>query len=195
MGMRAALAHEGSGEDMVGVRVALQGVGNVGYNLCRILHEHGAELIVSDVFADNAKRAVTEFRAKSVDPEEIYDADADIFAPCGRGSILNDQTIPQLKPRIVAGAANNQLAEDRHGVALAERGIVYLPDYVVNGGGLVFVAAEYYREDEAQIVQGVDKIYDTCLDILSRAHQQNIPTSVAADRIAEERFMKPKAQQ
>jgi leucine dehydrogenase len=161
--------------DLAGLRVAVQGIGNVGYHLCRLLAEAGA------------------FGATAVAPDAIYDTDADILAPCAMGGVLDDDTIPRLKARVIAGAANNQLGEHRHGAALAERDIVYLPDYVANGGGLVCVAAEWYGDPREEVEAKVRAIYDTCVDIIGRAHTDGTPTSVAADRIAKERFRGPSA--
>ncbi|MDP6404727.1 MAG: Glu/Leu/Phe/Val dehydrogenase dimerization domain-containing protein [Alphaproteobacteria bacterium] len=174
--------------DLSGLHVALQGVGNVGFNLCRLLSEAGARLTVADVIEANAQRAVDEFGAEMVAPEAIYDVDAEVFAPCAGGAILNDDTVPRLKAKVIAGAANNQLDEDRHGLELAQRGIVYLPDYVANGGGLISCEAEWYRLEKAEVVDKVRGIRETCLQILDRAEQRGIPTNQASDGLAEERF-------
>ncbi len=171
-----------------GVRVAVQGIGNVGHNLCRLLAQAGAELTVSDVHGPNLERAADEFGAKAVAPDAIYDAEAEVFAPCAMGGILNDDTVPRLKAKVVAGAANNQLGLDRHGTMMKERGIVYLPDYVANGGGLVCVAAEWYGDPAEEVEANVRRIYATCRDILERAERDGVASSTAADRIAEERF-------
>jgi leucine dehydrogenase len=188
-GIRAALNFESGATDLQGVSVAVQGLGHVGYKLCRILAQAGAELVVSDIRDEMIDRAKSEFGVSAVPPDVVYECDVDVYAPCAFGAVINDQTLPKFKARIIAGAANNQLDEDRHGEALQERGIIYLPDYVVNGGGLIRVAAEWYREDPEKYNQGIDKLYDTCLDILQRAKAQGISTSVAADRIAEERLI------
>ena len=129
-----------------------------------------------------------EFGAQVLAPESIYQADVDVFAPCAMGAILNDTTIPQLRAKVVAGAANNQLDRNDHGQMLAGRGIAYLPDYVSNGGGLVSCAAEWYNKDIGDVPVDVRRIYDSCKDILERADSSGVTTSVAADRIAEERF-------
>ncbi len=172
-----------------GLHVAVQGVGNVGRNLCRLLAEAGVRLTVCDVKEENQRTAVDEWGAQAVLPDAIYDTEADVFAPCAMGSILNDTTIERLKVKIIAGAANNQLEHDRHGKALKEKGIVYLPDYVANGGGLICCSAEWYRHDQAQVVANVIKIHDTCMDILDRASEMDVPTNAASDQLAEQRFM------
>lgn len=171
-----------------GMRVAVQGVGNVGHRLCGLLAAEGAELTVCDVFAENLERAVSAHGAKSVEPDRIFDVEADVFAPCAMGAVLNDDTIPRLAVKVVAGAANNQLEDDRHGGMLADRGIVYLPDYVANGGGLISCAAEWYRHDPAEVEANVRKIMDTCREILAYADEHGLPNHQASDRIAEQRF-------
>ena len=186
--IRAGLTHALGSDDMSGITVAVQGVGNVGFNLCRQLAEAGADLVVCDVYPEQLQRARDELGATVVEPDDIYDVDAEVFAPCAMGAVVNDRTVDRLKARIVAGAANNQLDEDRHGLALADKGITYLPDYVANGGGLVSCAAEWYGKDAGQVPEDVRGIYDTCLKVLEVAENDQVPTNVAADRIAEARF-------
>ena len=171
-----------------GLHVAVQGVGNVGTNLCRLLKEAGARITVCDVFDGNLRNAVEAFGAETVEPDDIYRVEAEVFAPCAMGAVLNDDTIPRLNAKVVAGAANNQLAQDRHGRALADRGIVYLPDYVANGGGLISCDAEWYGHDPDRVVEKVRKIYDTCVEIIEYAAANGVPNHEASDRIAEERF-------
>jgi leucine dehydrogenase len=172
--------------DLDGVRVAVQGLGQVGYALCRSLKELGARLFVSDIAADRVARASAEFGATAVAPEAIYDADADVFAPCALGGILDERTIARLKARIVAGAANNQLAEDRHGALLTERGILYAPDYAINAGGVIEIA--FAKQGDAAIRRRVEGIRATLLEIFGRADAEHAPTHRIADRMAEERF-------
>ena len=186
--IRAGVEAVGGSDSLDGIHVAVQGVGNVGYNLCRLLAEAGARLTVCDVYADQIRRVSSEFAVTVVEPDDIYDVDADVYAPCAMGATLNDATIDRLKARVVAGAANNQLDQVRHGAMLGERGIVYLPDYVANGGGLISCAAEWYGRDPATVAEQVRGIYDTCRMILEQAGSQGITTSEAADRIAESRF-------
>jgi leucine dehydrogenase len=193
--LRAGVEHRGGSTGLAGLHVAVQGVGNVGFNLCKLLHEAGAKLTVSDVFDANLRRAVEAFDATIVEPDAIYQCDVDVFAPCAMGAILNDDTIPQLRAGVVVGAANNQLDEDRHGQELAQRGIIYLPDYVANGGGLISCAAEWYRTDFSVVPDKVRGIYDTCRSILELSESDQITTSMAADRIAEQRFLSPAGSQ
>jgi leucine dehydrogenase len=185
--MRAGIEQVYDSSDFDGMTVAVQGIGNVGTNLCQLLHDAGARLMISDVFPDKLAPVAREFSAEIVEPDDIYKVDAQVFAPCAMGAILNDDTIPQLKARVVAGAANNQLDERRHGERLAEFGIAYMPDYVANGGGLVSCAAEWYGNDPDEVPDHVRQIYDTSLLILERAGTDGITTADAADRIAEER--------
>src|SRR5699024_3740617 len=134
-GMKAA-ANEAFGSDSLkGKTFAVQGVGIVAYRLCEHLHEEGANLIVTDINKEAVKRAVDNFGAKAVEPDEIYDVDCDIYSPCALGATLNDDTIPRLKAKVVAGSANNQLKTDEHGDMLHEKGIIYTPDFVLNSGG------------------------------------------------------------
>jgi leucine dehydrogenase len=175
-------------DDLSGVTVAIQGCGHVGYNLAKFLHESGAKLIVTDVDRDSVERVVDEFGAKEVEPGEIFSAAAEIFAPCALGGVINDATIPELEVQIVAGAANNQLAEERHGAMLRERNILYAPDYVANAGGVLNGCIELLGWEAEHALRKVDGIYDTMLSIFESAHAQVITTNEAADRLAEDRL-------
>ena len=178
-------------DELEGLTVAIQGCGNVGYNLAKGLHESGVRLIVTDVNSDNLSRVVEEFAAETVAPDEIFSVQADVFAPCALGGVLNDQTIPELKVQIVAGAANNQLLEERHGAMLRQRSIVYAPDYVANAGGVLNGCIELLDWVPAEASAKVIAIYDTVLRILKSAEEEGIPTNEAADRLAEERLERP----
>jgi leucine dehydrogenase len=177
----------GGSDSLAGKTIALQGVGHVGYYLCKLFHEHGAKLIVSDVDAERVKRAVNEFGAKAVPTDAIYGVKADVFSPCALGAVVNDDTITALRVAIVCGAANNQLAEERHGDMLEKRGIVYAPDYVANAGGLINVNAEIEGWSLEQSHKKAGEIYDTVLRVLEIARDEGIPSYRAADRLAEER--------
>jgi len=174
--------------DLAGVTVAIQGCGNVGYNLAKLLHEAGAKLIVTDVNENNLARVVDELGAETVQPNEIFSVRADVFAPCALGGVINDQTIPELKVEIVAGAANNQLLEERHGTRLRDRNILYAPDYVANAGGVLNGCREVLGWTAEHALQKVDEIYNTILSIFEDAQAQGIPTNQAADRLAEDRL-------
>jgi len=183
--MQAAAKHAWKNENLAGVTVALQGCGNVGYNLAKNLHAAGAKLIVSDIDVRKTRPLVEEFDALVVEINQILGAAADVFAPCALGAVINDQTIPRLRARIVAGAANNQLLEDRHGEMLKERGILYVPDYAANSGGVFSGCVDVLGWDLEHVAKKVDEIYHTVLSILELAASENISTSKAADRIAE----------
>ncbi|MDX1554452.1 MAG: Glu/Leu/Phe/Val dehydrogenase dimerization domain-containing protein [Xanthomonadales bacterium] len=186
--IRAGVEEAFGSDDLDDIHVAVQGVGNVGFNLCRLLDEAGATLTVCDVYPEQLERVTDEIDVSVVEPGEIYDVPAEVFAPCALGGVVNDGTIDRLNVRVVAGAANNQLDHDRHGIRLAEREIVYLPDYVANGGGLISCAAEWYGHDASTVPISVRGIFDTCRTILKVAREDGVTTSVAADRIAERRF-------
>jgi leucine dehydrogenase len=168
--------------------VAVQGCGKVASHLAQHLHDEGAKLIVTDIDAEKVKRVVQDTGARAVGPEEIYDQDADVYAPCALGATINDDTLQRLKVEIIAGGANNQLAEDRHGDMLEQRGILYAPDYVINGGGVINVYGELHRWPVERAKKKAGEIYETLLRIFDIARQQKIPTYRAADRLAEQRI-------
>src|SRR5882724_1619701 len=187
-GMQAAAKHRWGSDDLSGKVVSVQGCGHVGYFLCKELHQVGARLIVPDVDDTRVKTIVDQFDATVVKPDDIYGVEADIFSPCALGAIINDQTIPQLKVAIIAGAANNQLLEERHGVALAERSILYAPDYVINAGGIISGSVDMQGWSREKMAAAVENIYDTTLLIFNEAKAKNILPSTAADQMAERRI-------
>ncbi len=187
-GIKAAAKQAFGDDSLEGRTIAVQGVGNVAYNLCRHLHEEGASLIVTDINKEAVQRAVEEFDAKAVDPNEIYAVDCDIFAPCALGAVINDDTIPQLKAKVIAGAANNQLKETRHGDLINEMGIYYAPDYVINAGGVINVADELYGYNRERAMKRVEQIYNNVERVFEIAKRDRVPSYVAADRMAEERI-------
>jgi leucine dehydrogenase len=179
--------HYGS-DALAGKTIAMQGLGHVGYYLAELLYKEGAKLIVTDIDPARVQRVAQEFKATGVAPEEIYGQQADIFAPCALGAVINDETIPQLKVEIVAGGANNVLAEERHGDALEAKSIVYAPDYVINGGGLINVNAELHGWSLERAHNKAGEIYDTILRVFEIAREHRIPSYAAADRLAEQRI-------
>jgi leucine dehydrogenase len=188
VGIKAsAKAHWGS-DVLTGKTVLVQGCGHVGQYLCSYLKAEGVKLIVTDVDQAKVKRVVEATGAAAVAPDKIYDQAADVFAPCALGAIINDDTLKRLKVTIVAGGANNQLAEERHGDALAARGILYAPDYVINGGGLINVYGEIHGWTAERSKKKAGEIYDTLLRIYDLASQKKIPSYLAADRLAEGRL-------
>jgi leucine dehydrogenase len=188
VGLKAAIKHRLGADSAKGLTVAIQGLGKVGTNLAKRLHDEGAKLIVSDVNADAVKKAVGAFGAKPVSADEIVTAECDVFSPNALGAILNDKTVDKIHAKVVAGAANNQLARDEHGTALKARGILYAPDYVINGGGIIRVAGQIFEWSDAEVERRVLAIAGTLTQIFKRADSDNKPTNVIADRIAEERM-------
>lgn len=187
-GQQAAIKLKLGKDNFEGLHVAIQGVGHVGYNLAKLLHERGAKLTICDRNPDAALRCVNEFGAQKVELEDVYAVESDIFAPCALGAILNEKTIPHLKAKIIAGAANNQLGEAKDGQRLCERGILYAPDYVINSGGLIHALAEYQKSSEKETLARIDHIYDVMLNLFERAHHEQKTTNEIADVIAAERL-------
>lgn len=187
-GMKATAEAAFGSDSLEGKTIAVQGVGHVAYNLCKYLHEEGAKLIVTDINQEAIDRAVNEFGARAVAPDEIYGVDCDIYSPCALGGTLNDETIGQLKAKAVAGSANNQLLENRHGDLLHEKGIIYAPDYVINSGGVINVADELKGYNRERVLKNVEGIYDILKNVFAISKENNIPSYVAADRLAEERI-------
>lgn len=188
MGIKAA-AHEKFGTDSLkGMKVAVQGLGNVGSHLVKYLIEEGSKVIVSDIDQARVKKCHDQFGVEVVAPDQILSVDCDIQAPCALGAVVNDKTIGQFKCKVIAGGANNQLAETKHGEQLRELGILYAPDYVVNAGGLmnVFVELEGYSPDRA--FDKTRKVYDNVKKVFEIAKRDNVPTNIAADKMAEERI-------
>ncbi len=192
-GIEAAVKFKLGKETLSGIHVAVQGVGHVGSCLCKELHAAGAKLTVADVDGLKAERCARDFGAKTVSIDHISHVECDVFAPCALGAGLNDQTIPNLRTPIVAGAANNQLAEVRHGDDLHARGILYAPDYAINAGGLVNVAQEVKGYDAKVSREKTLTIYDTMMEIFDRSKKLGAPTHKVADMLVEEKLSKIKA--
>jgi len=192
-GIKASAKVAFGDDSLAGRHVAVQGLGHVGHYLCEDLAQEGARLTVTDIDAERVQQAVERYGATAVERDAIYDVDADIFAPCALGAVINDDTIPRLKVRVVAGAANNQLANSRvHGQALHDKDILYAPDYVINGGGLINVYGERHGWSIEQSKEKAGHIYDTLLHIFELAKYEGMPTGLAADRIAEDRILAAK---
>lgn len=187
-GIKATAKEAFGSDDLSGKKIAVQGVGQVAYRLCDYLHKEGASLIVTDINKQSVERAINEFGAKAVEPDEIYAVDCDIFSPCALGGVINDETIAQFKAKVIAGSANNQLQSDKHGQLLHDKGIVYAPDYVINSGGVINVSDEMQGYNEERALNKVKTIYDQLEKVYKIAKRDNIPTSLAADRMAEERI-------
>ena len=189
-GIKTAVHHRLGSDTLRGLTVAVQGLGHVGYNLAERLSAEGARLIVADIDPEPVARAVDGFGASAVSPDEIHAVSADVFAPNALGAVVNDRSIGQVRAAIVAGAANNQLADKRHGEALHRRGILYAPDFVVNAGGLISVASEADGKtlDDARVSTLVRRIGATLAEIFVRAEAENLPPGLIAERLADERI-------
>lgn len=190
-GMKAC-AREVWGEDSLkGRRVAVQGVGKVGFHLVEHLTDESAIVTVCDVVPENVRRVREAFPTVTVvEPEAIYDVECDIFSPNALGSVVNDDTLGRLTCKVIAGAANNQLKEPRHGDELHRLKVLYAPDYVINAGGLIQVADELMGYNRDRAFRKTAGIYDLLLQIFAISRKENIPTYVAADRLAERRIAK-----
>lgn len=167
-------------------RIAVQGLGSVGADLCRRLHDAGAVLVVADVHPEAAERLRATIPVEVVSPETIHASDVDLFAPCALGAGLNQVTIPQMRARLVAGAANNQLATEADAALLHERGILYVPDFVANAGGIINVAAEYLGHDRSMVQHAVHRIPHRLAQVLDRAEASQTSPALVADVMARE---------
>jgi leucine dehydrogenase len=190
-GIRATLEVVFGSPDVRGKKVAIQGVGHVGYYLAGYLHEAGAELFYTDINGSSLQRCVDAYGGEVVDGEAFFGLDVDVLAPCAIGGIVNEHTIPQIKAPIIAGGANNQLNDERRdGEALLERGITYAPDYVINAGGLINVYAELKSLPRDKAMDDAGAIFTTVKDIINRAKVDGVTTVQAANGLAEDRIEK-----
>lgn len=188
MAIKASVKEQLKSDSLKGMRIAVQGLGSVGSHLVEYLIAEESQVIVADIDIDRVKKMGDKYKLKIVSPDEIAFQECDVFAPCALGAVINDQSIQKLKCKVVAGGANNQLAEARHGDMLREVGILYAPDYVANAGGLmnVFVELEGYSPERA--FDKTRQVYDNLLQVFAIAKRDNVATNVAADRVAEERI-------
>lgn len=189
-GIKAAVKHKFKTDSLKDLTIAIQGIGHVGYPLAKLLHEASAKLIVFDSKKDTVAKCVKEFGAKGLtSADEIFEVDCDIFAPCAMGAIINSQTIPLLKAKIIAGGANNQLRDPaKDAKLLLEKGILYAPDFVINAGGVIYVSGEYVGAPEVESIKKVDQIYDTLTEIFSRSAIEHENTYEVAHTVAIERL-------
>lgn len=185
-GIEAAVLFKLNKENLVGIHVAIQGLGHVGYLLAGHLHELGAKLTVADINPQAVENAVNEFGATAVSTDNIHKVECDVFAPCALGAIINDVTLNQLQTKIIAGAANNQLAHTYHGQLLHDKGILYATDYVINAGGVIFASGKYLNTPEVIVNSQIDRVRATLLDVFTRAQHENRPTNLIADAMAQE---------
>lgn len=193
-GIKAAVKYKLGKDDLSGLTVAVQGVGHVGQYLCEHLHRDGVKLLVSDIVQENLDYAEEHFGATVVPTDEILSVKADVLSPCALGAIINDDTVPHLNAPIIAGGANNQLANDSHGVRLMDKGILFAPDYVINAGGIINVSGETTGDYDVNWVnEKVENIYHTLIHIFERSEAEGRPTNVVADEMAEEIIAKAKS--
>lgn len=193
LGIKAAVEFQLKTRELNGLKVAVQGLGNVGGHLCKYLHQQGVKLFITDLNRERAEEIEKLYGATIVEPDKIYSLDVDIFAPCAMGAILNSSTIPLIRASIIAGCANNQLQDEQvHSTMLRSQGILYCPDYVINSGGLINVYSELTFIEEPQYLKQIHSIYDTLLEIFQKSKEENITTQDASKRLAEERIMRAK---
>ncbi len=194
LGLKAAVKFRLGRSDLQGVSVAVQGVGGVGYHLCRMLAAEGVKLRVADVRPDAAQRVSEEFGAAVVPVESVLSEEVDVLAPCALGGVFNSHSVPSIRARVVAGAANNQLAEEKDGVALQLAGVLYAPDYVINAGGIISVAREYNGGvTDAQVTSEIHGIPGRLTEIFERSRREGRATNAVADEMARERIERGKA--
>ena len=188
MGMKAAAKHKYGSDDLDGKKILVQGIGHVGESLVEHLSNEGAIVYIADINPARLEEVSRKYSAK-IYTDDVYAADVDIYAPCALGATINDETILRMKAGIIAGAANNQLADENiHGKMLQEKGILYAPDFLINAGGIINVYAELEGYDRAEIMRKTENIYNTTLEILKTAEARNIPTHFAALQIAQQRI-------
>lgn len=187
-GIEAAVKFKLGRSDLQNVKVAIQGTGHVGYLLAKLLAERGAQLFVADFYSERLTSCIKDFNATAVNPDDIYDLDCDVFAPCALGAVINSDTVYRLKASIVAGSANNQLAQPQHGQLLHARGILYAPDFIINSGGLIYASAMYLLGDVDKANEKIQGLHDTLWELFTRADHEKIATSTLAETIALEKL-------
>jgi len=188
-GLQVAVSHKLNRSSLKDVKVAVQGLGHVGYNLCKLLHAAGAQLWVADINADRVTQAVNAFNANAVSTDRIHACAVDIFSPCALGGAINASTLPEIKASIIGGAANNQLKSPELGEALQSRGILYCPDYVINAGGIINIAAEVSGTYEKDWVKTkLTGLQSTLKTIFERAQNEGVATNIIADKMAQDRI-------
>lgn len=185
-GIESAAQYQLGCTDLQGLTVALQGAGNVARHTCKHLVAAGAQVFVTDINSSAAEQLASDYGAIPVDVNEVLYMDVDVLAPCALGAVITDETIPRIRAKVVCGGANNQLAEERHGQALKERGILFVPDFVVNAGGAISGATEVFGKSPEQAMEQVERIGETCRQVFERAERNGVATNLAANAMAEE---------
>ena len=195
MGMKAAAKYKYGKDSLAGKKVLVQGIGHVGETLVKYIAEEGGEVLIADINQERLEQIRDKYGAVIFGGEDLYTADVDIYAPCALGATVNDETIHKLNVDIVAGAANNQLADEKvHGKMLQEKGIVYAPDFLIHAGGIINVYAELEGYDKPEIMRKTENIYHTTLEILNSAEANQITTHQSALKVAQDRIEKRKAE-
>ena len=187
-GIEAAVRFQMDRDTLDGIHVAIQGAGHVGYYLAKELSTRGARITITDINTVALQRCIDEFGVDVCRPDEIYDIDANVFAPCALGATVNMDTIKRLKATIVAGSANNQLAHNYYAQQLKDRGILYAPDFLINSGGLIHVAVTYAKGDMQASLKKINDLYQMTYDLFERAAKENLDTHQVAVMIAQERL-------
>ncbi len=188
-GMKACMKELTGSDSLEGRKIAIQGAGHVASYVCEHLAKEGAKLFITDIYEEKAKELAARTKGKDVHPDKIYDVDADVFCPCALGAIINDDTLPRLKAKIIAGGANNQLKDEKtHGEMVMKKKLLYAPDYAINAGGLISVANELEGYPPERALKQAEGIYDTIRKIFAIAKEEEIPTYEASDRLAEARI-------
>ncbi len=189
MGIKACMKELTGNDSLAGKKIAIQGAGHVAQYVAQHVTKEGAKVVICDIFVEKAKTVADAVKGTVVDPEKIYEVDADVFCPCALGAIINDATIPKFKFKIIAGGANNQLADEaKHGQMLIDRSIMYAPDYAINAGGLINVYNELEGYSQERALKQAEGIYDTILRIFAISKKDKVPTYEASNRLAEERI-------
>lgn len=189
MGIKASVKELTGSDSLQGKKVVVQGVGHVGEHLVEHLIKEGAIVTISDIYEDRVKAVVNRFGVKAINVDEVYSQDMDIYSPCALGATINDDTLRQLKCSIICGAANNQLKDESiHGLAVRDRGIIYAPDYLVNAGGIINCFWEIKGYNRTAALAQAENIYNSALSIFKKSAEENIPTYLAANKLAEARI-------
>lgn len=189
MGMKAAAKYQFGSDNLAGKKILVQGTGHVGETLIDYITKEGATVFVSDIHQDKMENMVSKYGAQIYTGADIYSADVDIYSPCALGATINDDTVYKIQAKVIAGAANNQLAlEAKHGQILRERGITYAPDFLINAGGIINVYAEIVKYSKEEAIRRTENIYNTTLEIFNFADSNNITTQQAAMQIAQNRI-------
>ena len=190
-GIKAACKVKFNQDHLSGLTMAIQGLGHVGESLAKILTDAGVKLYIADINEQKTQGLAQTLQQTAVAPEKIHTLECDVFIPCALGSIINAQSINELRCKVVAGAANNQLIDISMAYALHDRNILYVPDYIINAGGLIYAAGRYLQTTDSDIEKQIHDIYSRVIDISLRSIKENIPPSVIVDQIAKEKIMAP----